>query len=335
MPLSNDNESLSEHPLFAQCEFRQEDTTYWIKSSCILQGELPKLEIKEVTDLLRDDIIGRSEVYQPFEMNYHYYGSSPAFASDSASILDESITSQQTLTTLAQQGKEISFSKEELARYWAKQLAFYVSKKDISHLSRCNTQNYTLALQRIDGYLLKPGDSFNANRELAKIRGYCTGRGEKNFLFYGGVCGMTAQFFRTSIIHPDIAIIQRHPHNERFVQYYGEHAGGDDAAIYELSKQFEIQNTGDHDIYFKVKRLGTSTQLVAISPRTTQRVEITKHPISELKIDLERTIRATEKAEAKISSPLPFPTISLPKTNQLVSTETFSSTYLRKNYETR
>jgi hypothetical protein len=222
---SNNKGQKTAFSLFSQCGFRQEGTTYRVEASCVLQGNLPKLETKEVVDLLRNDIIGRSEVYQPFEINYHYYGSTPTFSSEIASILDGSIASQQTLANLAQQGKEISFTKTELARYRAKQLAFYVSTKDLSLLSRCNTQNYTLALQRIDGYLLKPGASFNANRELAKVKGYCTGRGEKNFLFYGGVCGMTAQVFRTTIIHPNIAILKRHPHNERFVQYYGENAG--------------------------------------------------------------------------------------------------------------
>jgi vancomycin resistance protein YoaR len=53
---------------------------------------------------------------------------------------------------------------------------------------------------------------------------------------------MTAQVFRTALIHPSIAIVKRRPHNERFVQYYGAEVGGDDAAVYEMSKQFEIKN---------------------------------------------------------------------------------------------
>jgi vancomycin resistance protein YoaR len=194
-----------------------------------------------------------------------------------------------------------------LARYWAKELAFYVSEKDISLLSPCNTQNYTLALQKLDHYLLSPGESFNANRELAKVRGYCTGRGEKNFLFYGGVCGMTAQVFRTTVIHPQIEIVKRRPHNERFVQYYGEEVGGDDAAIYEMSKQFEIKNGGTEDIYFRVKRNQEHTLLVAISPRTPQRVEITKQPLGERKIDMERTI--WEHSVSDTDFPLPAPSL--------------------------
>jgi vancomycin resistance protein YoaR len=183
-----------------------------------------------------------------------------------------------------------------------------VSDKDISKLSRCNTQNYTLALKTLDGKILQPNESFNANRELAKVRGYCTGKGEKNFLFYGGVCGMTAQVFRTTLIHPTIEIVKRRPHNERFVQYYGDEVGGDDAAVYELSKQFEIKNSGTDDIYFKVQRGNGHNLLVAISPKTNQRVEITKHPINALKIDTERIIWETTNKNLNI----PFSAHQLP-----------------------
>ena len=214
-------------------------------------------------------------------------------------------------------------------------MAFYVSEKDISLLSSCNTRNYSLALERIDGYLLKPGELFNANRELAKVRGYCTGRGETNFLFYGGVCGMSAQVFRTTLIHPTIEITKRSPHNERFVQYYGAEIGGDDAAVYEMSKQFEVMNIGDEDIYFRVKWGDKRTELVAISPRSHQWVEITKFPISEREIELERKIwnaQIDEKSDFSLTTPI-FPQVET--SDILVKQEVFHSLYYRKNYEIR
>jgi vancomycin resistance protein YoaR len=144
---------------------------------------------------------------------------------------------------------------------------------------------------------------------------------------------MSAQVFRTAIIHPAIEITKRRPHNERFVQYYGAEIGGDDAAIYEMSKQFEIKNSGEEDIYFKVKRGSGHNLLVAISPHSTQRVEITKHPINALNIDLERTIRATTETE---NSPL-LDSLLLPteKEEKMLKQETFHSTYYKKNYELR
>jgi vancomycin resistance protein YoaR len=218
-------------------------------------------------------------------------------------LLDGSYEANQQLIQFAQQEKEIQLTTYELARYWVQHIAFYVSEKDLSLLSPCNTQNYTLALQKLDGYLLSPGASFNANRELSKVKGYCTGRGEANFLFYGGVCGMTAQVFRTTLIHPNIEIVKRRPHNEWFVQYYGEEIGGDDAAIYEMSKQFEIKNIGTDDIYFKVKRNTKHTLLIAISPRTPQRVEISKQTSTQHSITLERKIWESAPGDTNILVP--------------------------------
>jgi len=33
---------------------------------------------------------------------------------------------------------------------------------------------------------------------------------------------MTSQMFRISLLHPGIEVIKRYPHEEWFVQYYGE-----------------------------------------------------------------------------------------------------------------
>jgi hypothetical protein len=177
------------------------------------------------------------------------------------------------------------------------------------------------------------------------LDGYCKGSGEDTFLFYGGVCGMTAQLFRIALIHPDIQTTKRRPHNERFVQYYGENISGDDAAIYEMSKQFEIKNIGNQDIYFKVRQEEGQTSLIAISAHRNKYVQITKHPINALRIDLERTVREQTKSEKSdpirdqenklFFTPQSVFSTSTPPLPTLVQQETFSSRYLGKNYEFR
>jgi vancomycin resistance protein YoaR len=251
--------------------------------------------------------------------------------------LDGSFASTQALLELAKKGKEVSFSKEELARYLSQDLSFFVTKKDTDLQSPCNVKNYSLALERIDTLLLAPGEHFNANRALAQVRGYCTGRGEANFLFYGGVCGMTAQLFRTALLHPAIEIVQRYPHNEWFVQYYGEQVGGDDAAIYEMSKQFEIKNAGTSDIYFRTKKQGNETFLVAINPRNAQWVEIKKETLSNLSATLERTIWEHQIGSTTSIIPLSpaLGSSSSEEENILIKQERYDSFYIRKNYERR
>ena len=102
---------------------------------------------------------------------------------------------------------------------------------------------------------------------------------------------MSSQLFRASLIDPDIAILQRHPHNEWFTMYYGEKAEGDDAAVVEMRKQFEISNNGSTDVYFRTKKQGSRTFLVIISPQApTQQVKISKTYISDLEVTLTRLI---------------------------------------------
>ena len=72
----------------------------------------------------------------------------------------------------------------------------FSSFKDISMLDACTKHNYLLAFEQLDGKIIQPGESFNFNHFLAKLKGYCTGRGAKTFTFYGGVCGVASQLFR-------------------------------------------------------------------------------------------------------------------------------------------
>lgn len=148
---------------------------------------------------------------------------------------------------------------------------------------------------------------------------------------------MTAQLFRTAIIHPSIEIVQRHPHNEWFVQYYGEDVGGDDAAIYQMSKQFEIKNAGQNDIYFRTKKVEDETFLVAISPRSSQWVEIKKETLSDLSAKLERKIW-DHQVESDILLPSLVPSIGSNlerEEDQLLKEESYVSYYAKKNYERR
>ena len=124
--------------------------------------------------------------------------------------------------------------------------------KDLTNLWKCTCTNYTLALEWMDGIILNPWDVFNVNKKLGSLEGYCKWINQDSFAFYGGVCGMVSQLFRISLLDPDIVVNSRFPHNERFVQYYWETVWWDDAAVYEYSKLFEIQNIWKSDIIIKI-----------------------------------------------------------------------------------
>lgn len=209
----------------------------------------------------------------------------------------------------------------DLTQLWERidKLSFYVSPKDTSKQSKCNLTNYNIALNTIDKRLLNPWESYNANQELIKAKGYCTWRWETNFLFYGWVCGMTSQLFRSSLINPSISITKRSNHNQRFVQYYGEDVQWDDAAIYQMNKQFEIQNASDQPIYFRTISSWNMTYIISITRSTDQRVDISKNYLHARWVDLTRQIWKNLNSTS----------------GELISTETFRSVYTAKNYELR
>jgi hypothetical protein len=58
-------------------------------------------------NLLRDDIASFTEIYQPFEQTYRYYGAQPIFKQPFSFLLDGSYEANQQLIRFAQQEKEI------------------------------------------------------------------------------------------------------------------------------------------------------------------------------------------------------------------------------------
>ena len=132
-------------------------------------------------------------------------------------------------------------------------IAVFSSFKDISMLDACTKHNYLLAFEQLDGKVINPWESFNFNAFLTNLRGYCTGRGAKTFSFYGGVCGVASQLFRAWLSSPQVRIDKRRGHNDRYMQYYGSEVEGDDAAVYEQSKQFVFTNTSDFPFLIKTE----------------------------------------------------------------------------------
>ena len=127
---------------------------------------------------------------------------------------------------------------------------------------------------------------------------------------------MVSQLFRVSLLDPEIIINDRSSHNERFVQYYWETIWGDDAAVYEYSKIFEIQNTSNSDIVFKTRHEWNTSIFVAISWPTDKWVSISKEHIDwkETAIHLNKSVY---------------------EFNTLTREENFDSYYTRKTYEIR
>lgn len=315
-----DNNNLQNKEYSSDCEYTLSDDVFTINAICIQQKRLPQLTLVDIVDKVWNQIEWFSGYYEPFSESFDYYGATPIFKSKWNPYLQWNEKSEQLVDEAVKWRKKIKITYNELAQYYAEHLSYFVADKDLSNLWNCSTTNYTLAINTLNNYVMNPWDTFNANQRLSKIKDYCKWETEEEYLFYGWVCWMVSQLFRVSLIDPDVTITKRFPHTEWFVQYYGETVWWDDAAIYERSKQFEIQNSGKSDIIFKVRNKWNNSELIAVSRPTNKWVNISKSSINwrEMAIHLEKSVYASGE-----------------DSDNLLKNEIFDSYYTEKNYEFR
>ena len=313
---SVNSDKLKDEEYLSNCEYTLSAGIFTINASCIQTKQLPKLNLTDIINEVRNQIEWFSGYYEPQSLSFDYYWAVPEFKTKWNPYLIWDEESDLLILEAIEWRKKIKFTYNELAQYYAEHLSYFVADKDLTNLWRCTRINYLLALESMDGVILNPWDTFNANKKLGALRWYCEWKSEWWFSFYGWVCGMVSQLFRVSLLNPDIEIVQRSPHNERFVQYYGETVWWDDAAVYEYSKQFEIKNLWNSDIVFKMRHECNESVLVAISWPTDKWVNISKQNIDgrETAVHLNKSVY---------------------ESSNFIREENFDSYYSRKTYEFR
>lgn len=315
-----DSNNLQNKEYSSDCEYTLSGDIFTINAICIQENRLPKMNLVDIIDNVWDQIKWFSGYYEPFSESFNYYWATPIFSNELNPYLSKN--NYNLLENPIKNREKISFSKKDLARYYAENISYFVADKDLINLWNCTRTNYDLALESMNNFILKPWESLNINQKLGSIKDYCKWKIEEEHLFYGWVCGMVSQLFRVSLVNPDIVITKRFSHNEWFVQYYGETVWWDDAAIYERSKQFEILNSGNSDIIFKVREEWNNSELIAISWPTNKWVNISKSFINwrQLAIHLDKTI---------------YQSTELWNSGNIERVESFDSYYAGKTYETR
>lgn len=152
---------------------------------------------------------------------------------------------------------------KDVAYHQTKNMSFYVSTRSTSWRSACVKHNFITALESLNNKIIKPGQSLNLNNQVKNLD-YCIWKSTRPYLFYGWACGASTQLFRVSLMMPYLQVTQRHAHSIRYTQYYWQKVFGDDAAIYEMYKQFEVKNNGFHDILLKTFYNDNKVSLVGI-----------------------------------------------------------------------
>lgn len=177
---------------------------------------------------------------------------------------------------------------------------WYVSDRYIDNYGSCSRQNFMRAFDEFGTIVLQPGQSFNVNKLLAWLDGYCTGASDENdldreYMFYQWVCGFSTQVWRNALINPYLETTRRQAHGNWWQAYYGDEIVGDDAAIYEMDKQLEIRNASDMPIYMRTLDVDGKKYLLSVVPTQSDRVvDITRESIGRLTGRVTRVISNKE-----------------------------------------
>jgi len=169
---------------------------------------------------------------------------------------------------------------------------WYVSDRYIDNYGPCAKQNFMRAFDEFGTVILQPWQSFNVNKLLAWLDGYCTGASTREYMFYQWVCGFSTQVWRNALINPYLETTKRQPHGNWWQAYYGDEIVWDDAAIYEMDKQLEIRNGSDYPIYLRTLSVGGQKYLISVVPKQWDTiVELKREHIGPLRGRVIRSIK--------------------------------------------
>ena len=108
--------------------------------------------------------------------------------------------------------------------------------------------NITLAASRINGTLLKPGNTFSFNQTLGEVsattgyqQAYVISEGKTILGDGGGVCQVSTTLFR-AVLDAGLPIIERQAHAYRVSYYEQDSPPGLDATVYSPSPDFKFTN---------------------------------------------------------------------------------------------
>lgn len=309
----------------ADClDYQRVEDKIFLDPVCVLNGRLPNFSLKDRADIVWTRILSFSKGYDS-QAEVILYRPAEITLSKADNLYPLTEKRRQQLVLAHQKGKKIWFPLSFFASLVVPDLAFYISEKDISQLKPCTKHNYLLAFETLDGKLIKAGSDFSFNRHLFGLRGYCQGNAGLDLKFYWGVCGAASQLFRASLTNPLLEIPKRWGHNDWYSAYYGKKVQGDDASVYETSKQLIIKNASASDVVIKTFQQWAKTYLVLVTDKESvqdKRVEIQKIYLGPLQVKLFREVYQKSLVSRK-------------KVIKSLKSEFFFSKYLSINSESR
>ena len=276
-----------------RCNFFEYKDYYYVNPGCILYWYMPELSLKESVDLVFPFIIWFKNVYNLDATGFFYKDASPIFSIkyDIDSILWNTIYDKVILKIMILSDTRIKIPKMYLAFKQIKNYSFYVAWKDLSKRNWWRLVNFSVALKKLNNYILNPWSVLFVNKELANLNWYYKETKDKKYMFYWWVCWVSTMFFRVALINPYLYILKRYNHGYRYVNFYSNYLYWDDAAIYEFNKILKIKNISDKKMIFKSKRIWNEIYLVNIVPKKVDYITyVEKYKISYLTAKVSKTI---------------------------------------------
>jgi VanW like protein len=263
-----------------------------INRVCLENDMYPSLDPEQVLQLVRNKIDTIDKVYNIDQASIDFHGS--ILSSSSIKSLDfykALYMKKSWVSTIIEwfTSPEIHMPLETIAMEQLRNYGIVAVDRDISDYGNCATQNFMVGMKAMEHIVIEPGTTRNANKTFAHLPGYCTGSSTQEYMFYQWICGVSSMAFRASMLDPDVTILKRSGHTKWFTKYYGDTIYGDDAAIYENIKQFEMRNDSDYPLYIKSKIIWDRPYLVFISPRPlSSKVQLKKEQTGPLSARIER-----------------------------------------------
>ena len=146
--------------------------------------------------------------------------------------------------------------------------------------------NLTLASNRINGTLVKPGEEFSFNKTIGDIstltgykQAYIISGGRTILGDGGGVCQVSTTLFR-AILAAGLPITERNPHAYRVSYYEQDSLPGIDAAIYTPNVDLKFKNdTGHHILIQAYVNPQTSQLTFELYGTSDGRVSVINEPV--------------------------------------------------------
>ncbi len=288
------------------CIFKEDISWAVISPECFLSdfSEYYSGSIENFTGSIEwiwDDIDDFSNTYELYASEFEYKDSKPIFKEQKLNDFYDFLlrirkegSDKSVIWKLISENNLIYLSQKEFFILKIFDYNYFVAKRDkLDQLWGCSKNNYDVALIAIDKKLLKPWDVFDVNKRLAYRIWYCAETMEDydNYVFQSWVCWASTQVFRIWLIHPELEVLERHPHRTRYERYYDTTIWWDDATIIEFRKSMKLQNVSQNNIYFKYIDKWDYALLAWISSKKSdKKVKVYKKQTWELSAEVKKEV---------------------------------------------